>query len=241
MKCRIVDTTLRDGEQMPGIAFNQEEKIRIARYLDSLDIYQIEAGTPAMGGEEKESIRSIAKLGLKSKIAAWNRVNIEDIKHSMDCYVDIIHVSVPTSEIQINRKISKDRRWVLHNIEKCIDYVLNQKFDISVGFEDASRADQTFIGELTKLCRAMGVSQIRYADTLGIMTPAKTYETIKRILDENDIDLEFHGHNDFGMAQANTLAAISAGAKYVDCTLGGIGERTGNCDYDKLIINMDLL
>jgi homocitrate synthase NifV len=241
MDFKVVDTTLRDGEQMPGVAFNIEQKLKIAKYIDSIGIYQIEAGIPAMRGDEKKSVIKIAELGLTSKISAWNRLNIEDIKESIECGVDIIHVSVPTSQIQIKGKLRKDERWVLNNLEKCIYYVKERGGNISIGFEDASRAEEPFLYKLFNMCSSMGVKQVRYADTVGILTPLKAYNTIKKIVKYNEIDIEFHAHNDFGMAEANTLAAIAAGAKYVDCTLEGIGERAGNCDYNKLILNMDLV
>ncbi|MDT8717429.1 homocitrate synthase [Clostridium sp. 19966] len=241
MSYKIVDTTLRDGEQRPGLSFNMNQKLNLAKYIDSLGVYQIEAGVPAMKGEEKESVWQICQLGLNCKVSAWNRLSVGDIKESMECGVDIIHISAPASRIQISKKLKRDENWVLDKLKECIFYCLERNFQVSIGLEDASRAEENFLISLCDLANSMKVRQIRYADTVGILTPKKTYEIIKGLTEGTNIDLEFHGHNDFGMAEANTLASIAAGAKYVDCTLNGIGERSGNCDYNKLILNMDLV
>jgi homocitrate synthase NifV len=235
MLCKIVDTTLRDGEQRGGNGLSFKEKVEMAVKIDKLSIHQIEAGTPAMGGEEKRSIIKIVESNLRSKISAWNRLSIEDIKHSIDCGVDIIHFAVPSSELQINTKLKKDVPWVISNLQKCIYYVRENGFEASVGLEDASRGDESFILDLIEICKNEGVSRIRYADTVGILTPKKTFDTIKLIKRYCNIELEFHAHNDFGMAVANSIAAAKAGVEYVDCTLNGVGERAGNCDYFQFI------
>lgn len=241
MEYKIVDTTLRDGEQKSGIAFNVKEKIEIARKLDALGIYQIEAGTPAMGGKEKESIKQIMKLGLKSKISAWNRLKLSDIEHSMDCGVHIVHLCVPSSDMHLNKKLNKDRNWAVENLRKCICFAKSSGFQVTAGFEDASRADFDFLLKLIHICIEENVSRVRFADTLGILTPGKTYEAISYLTESTHIDMEIHAHNDFGMAVANSAAAVKAGAKYVNCTLNGIGERAGNCDYYKFEKLKDLL
>lgn len=228
---KVVDTTLRDGEQMAGIELGMKDKLEIAKLIDMANIYQIEAGIPAMGGDEKKAIEKMMDLGLKSKISTWNRMNINDIKHSMDCGVDIIHISVPVSEIQIKSKIGKDKNWIFDNIKESIYYAKEKDFQVIVGFEDASRAELDFMIQLCKIIRAEGVDRVRYADTIGILYPERAFEEIKKIKEEVDISIGIHVHNDFGMAIANSIAAIKGGAEYVDCTFGGIGERTGNCDY----------
>jgi len=232
---RIVDTTLRDGEQKAGIALKPEEKIQIAQMLDKLGIFQIEAGTPAMGGDEKKSIVQIACLDLKSKISVWNRMSISDIQHSIDCRPDIIHISVPSSDIQIKSKLGKDRNWIIENLKRCIYYAKVRGFEITIGLEDASRADFRFLMQLIGTAFLEGVDRIRYADTVGILYMGKIYEEITEIRLQLDIDIEFHGHNDLGMAVANSISAAKAGACYVDCTMGGIGERAGNCNFIQFI------
>ncbi len=235
MNIHIVDTTLRDGEQKAGIALGINEKVQIAKILDSMGIYQIEAGIPAMGKEEKQSIRKIAGLGLKSRISTWNRLNIDDIKQSLDCGADIIHISVPSSDIQINQKLKKDRDWVLYNIKKCLGYVRNKNHQITIGLEDASRADIKFLLQIIAAVSEAGVNRVRYADTVGILSRKRIYEEIRNIRNEIRMDIEIHTHNDMGMAVANSLSAAKGGAEFVDCTIGGIGERAGNCDFLQFI------
>lgn len=231
MNVKIVDTTLRDGEQKPGLALSMQDKIEIAKSIDKMGVYQIEAGIAAMGGEEKESLEKIVSLELKSKVSSWNRMNIKDIQHSIDCRVDIIHISVPTSDIQINSKLCKDKKWVVLNMEKSITFAKEKGFEVTIGFEDASRADIGFLIELSKTAASLEVKRVRYADTVGILYPRKIYNIIKELKQSVPIEIEIHTHNDFGMAIANSVAAVQAGAEFVDCTILGIGERAGNCDY----------
>jgi len=232
---KIVDTTLRDGEQMAGVELGFKDKIEFAKIIDSKNVYQIEAGTPAMGGDEKRSIEKLMELGLKSKISAWNRMNINDINHSIDCRVDIVHISVPVSDIQIKWKLGMDKNWVINEMKRSVYYAKEKGYEVIVGLEDASRTSTEFLIDVIKEVKALDVTRIRYADTVGILYPGKTFKLISQIKQETDISIEFHAHNDFGMAVANSASAIRAGAEFVDTTFGGIGERAGNCDYLKFI------
>ena len=233
--CKIVDTTLRDGEQMAGLELGFNDKIEFSKIIDKTEVYQIEAGTPAMGGDEKKSIEKLMTLGLKSKVSAWNRMNINDIDHSIDCRVDIIHIAVPVSDIQLKWKLGKDRNWVINEMKRSVYYAKEKGFDVVVGLEDASRTPMDFLIQVCKEVKALGVERIRYADTVGILYPEKTFNLLSKIKYSIDISIEFHGHNDFGMAVANSVAAVMAGAEFVDSTFGGIGERAGNCNYVKLM------
>jgi Isopropylmalate/homocitrate/citramalate synthases len=239
MKVKIVDTTLRDGEQKPGIAFGINDKIQIAKDIDEMGVYQIEAGVPAMGGamggQEKKSVEKIVSLGLKSKVSSWNRMNEKDIQNSIDCGVDIIHISIPTSDIQLSSKLGKDKNWIIYNMKKNITFAKEKGFEVTIGFEDASRAEESFLIELCKMALSLDVKRVRYADTVGILYPRKIYNNIKNIKESVPVEIEFHGHNDFGMAIANSITAVQATAEYVDCTVSGIGERAGNCDYFKFL------
>ncbi len=232
---KIVDTTLRDGEQKAGIALSIDEKIQIARILNEVGIYQIEAGIPAMEGDEKKSIQEIVKLNLKSKISTWNRININDIRHSFECEPDIIHISVPTSDIQIKYKLGKDKMWVIDNLKRCISFAFERGYEVTVGLEDASRADFRFLLRIIAIAFLEGVKRVRYADTVGILYRQKIFKDITDIKSQINMDIEIHAHNDLGMAVANSISAVKAGAVFVDCTIGGIGERAGNCDYVEFI------
>lgn len=236
-KKHIVDTTLRDGEQSPGINFTIKEKIAIAKTLDSLGISRIEAGVPAMGKEECHAFEKIKLSCKKSEIVAWNRLNLNDIQASLDCGADIIHVCVPASSLMIKEKLQKSNEAILEMIEACAERIhrFNKRF--SIGLEDASRADWTFVEQIIKKASALKASTLRFADTVGILTPRTCNQTINQI--NTEIDLEIHMHNDLGMAVANSVSGTISGAKYIDCTLFGIGERAGNCNLEHFLEVLD--
>ena len=231
----IVDTTLRDGEQSPGYAMDKSQKVFIASLLDKANIYQIEAGIPAMGIYEKETICEIIEKTQNSRISTWNRLNISDIKHSCECNPDIIHISVPVSYVQIYTKLKKNKAWITKNLTSCVEYAKSKNFQVTVGFEDASRADTTFMISLAMMLKEIGVDRIRFADTVGILSPSRTFNTIKEIIDYTHIEVEIHAHNDLGMAIANSVAAAKAGANFIDTTILGIGERVGNCNFKEFV------
>ena len=230
----IVDTTLRDGEQSPGIAFTLKEKVAIARALDQLGVSRIEAGTPAMGKEECQAFEKIRLACRYARIIAWNRMNLDDIKSSISCGADIIHVCVPASDLLIREKLRKNRAEVLEQLTACADFVHSANKELTIGLEDASRADRDFIVRLTQRAIKLGASTLRISDTVGIMSPSAIKACINQI--PAGIDLEIHAHNDLGMAVANSIQGLRSGAKYADATLFGIGERAGNCNLEHLLI-----
>lgn len=235
-KLYLVDTTLRDGEQSPGYAFTKEQKVKVASLLDEIGIYQIEAGIPAMGAYEKDTLCEIMAGRKNAVVSTWNRMKLPDIQHSLDCRPDIIHISAPVSYVQIYSKLKKNKIWLQRELKKCVSFAKDKGFEVTVGFEDASRADTTFMIGLAAALRDIGVRRIRLADTVGVMTPSRTYETVSEIIKYTGIDVEIHTHNDLGMAAANALEAAKAGAKYIDTTFHGIGERAGNCDLGNFIL-----
>ncbi len=232
----IIDTTLRDGEQSPGFAFNSQLKLKLAMLLDQAGIYQIEAGIPAMGKYEKDSICSIIENKCNARISTWNRMSKQDIQNSFDCQPDIIHISAPVSYVHIYSKLKKNKLWLQNNLQECVAYAKEKGYEVTVGFEDASRADITFIIGLSAMLKEMGVLSIRFADTVGILTPSRTYQAINEIISNTGITVGIHAHNDLGMAVANSFEAAKAGAKFIDTTLFGIGERAGNCDLNQFIL-----
>lgn len=232
----ICDTTLRDGEQAAGVVFANIEKIRIARMLDEIGVPQIEAGIPAMGGDEKKAIREIARLGLKASILGWNRANKEDIDHSLDCDVDSVAISLSSSDIHIEHKLMKSRQWVLEKITESIEHAKSHGLYISCNAEDASRADRDFLIQFAQTAKDAGADRVRFCDTLGIMEPLKTYKVIKDLIDHVHLPVEMHTHNDFGMATANAVAGIQAGATFLSTTVLGLGERTGNAPLEELVM-----
>ncbi len=237
----IIDTTLRDGEQSPGVAFLKKEKIEIANALNEAGVDYIEVGIPVMGKEEKESIREIISMNLSSKILTWNRMNKYDIDESLSCGSKHVHIAVPSSDIHIFKKIKKDRQWVISKLDAIVSYAIKKGCIVSVGAEDASRADEEFLIKLYKTAVNAGAIRLRYADTLGILTPNKTFNAIERIVNEINVDLDFHAHNDFGLATANTLSAFEAGAKYFSCSISNLGERAGNTALEEIISTLKIL
>jgi homocitrate synthase NifV len=231
----IVDTTMRDGEQTPGIAMSKKQKLQIAQILDTAGIYQIEAGIPAVGSGEMDTIRAIMERRRNAKISVWSRLVLDDVKKSVDCGPDIIHISVPVSYVLIYSKLHKNKTWISKNLEVCAGYAQSQGFEVTIGFEDASRADITFMASLARQLKGMGVARIRYADTVGVLSPSRTYQAVREIADYSGIEVELHAHNDLGMAVANTILGAKAGANYLDTTILGLGERVGNCDLHKLV------
>jgi len=241
VKKYLIDTTLRDGEQSPGFAFNIDEKVMLAMLMERAGIYQIEAGIPAMGKYEKDTICKIIGNRRGVRISTWNRMKKEDIEHSFDCCPDIIHISAPVSYVQIYSKLKKNKVWLQKNLQECVSMALDKGYTVTVGLEDASRADITFIISLANTLKEMGVASIRFADTVGVLTPSRAYQSISEIISNTGISIGIHAHNDFGMAVANSLEAAKAGAEFIDTTLFGIGERAGNCDMNKFITSADKL
>jgi len=236
---RIVDTTLRDGEQAPGVVFSKENKICIAVLLDQVGVFEIEAGTPAMGTFECEALEEILALNLNCRVSTWNRALIGDIQTSLDCGSRRIHISLPVSDIQIQYKLQKDRSWVLNKLQETVSFARDAGAFVSVGAEDASRADFNFLIKFACLARELGVERLRYADTVGTLNPFTSYNNVQRLMSESGINIEFHAHNDFGMATANTLAGVEAGAQFVSTTVSGLGERAGNCSLEAIVSVLD--
>ncbi|MCL0063156.1 homocitrate synthase [Peptococcaceae bacterium] len=235
-KIYVVDTTLRDGEQTAGVVFANREKIRIAKFLDELGVDQIEAGIPVMGGYEKEAIKEICSLGLKASIMGWNRPIIKDIEASLECGVDAVAISISTSDIHIKHKLKKSREWVIENMVKAVEFAKKHGLYVSANAEDASRSDMDFLIEYAKAVKEAGADRLRYCDTVGILEPFTTYENIKKLREAVDIEIEMHTHDDFGMATANALAGIKAGANYVGVTVLGLGERAGNAPLEEVVM-----
>ncbi len=232
---KIVDSTLRDGLQQPGVHLTYEQKLKIAMLLDKMRIYEIEMGFYDWNCEETDIYDTLMGEKKYSKVSLWSRLNKFDVEETCQRHPDIIHISIPVSEVQIATKLHTDKATLEKRLLECIAIANEYQVDITLGLEDASRAQLDYLIEIAQLAKDNRVKTIRLADTLGIYTPdqaKKVVETIKNIV---DIPLEIHEHNDFGMAIANSVAMLHAGADYIDCTLSGIGERTGNCNLKEFV------
>lgn len=232
----INDTTLRDGEQAAGVAFNLEEKVAIAKFLDAIGIHELEVGIPAMGEEEKYAIMAISDLGLQAKLLTWNRAVMSDIKASIACGLKRVHIAIPVSGIQIAAKFHGQCQVSLQKLKDCINFALDNGLWVAVGGEDSSRADESFLLDVALSAQEWGASRFRFCDTVGVLDPFTTLTKVKRLVSALSIPLEIHTHNDFGLATANALAGIKGGASSVNTTVNGLGERAGNAALEEVVM-----
>ena len=213
----INDTTLRDGEQTPGVAFTETEKAEIAAALDAAAVDEIEAGTPAMGDAEVAAIAAAVAAAPNSRVAAWCRMTEADVTAALRAGVRYANLSVSVSDRQVAAKYPGGRTEVLDRIARVVPLALDQGLTVSVGCEDASRADEDFLQVVIDAIARAGGYRVRFADTLGVLDPFDTEAIFRRLRARTDLDLEFHGHDDLGLATANTLAALRGGANSCQC------------------------
>jgi homocitrate synthase NifV len=236
MSVWYIDSTLRDGEQAPGVSFSPLEKINIAALLDELNIDEAEIGTPAMGKKEIEVMKDITSAGFSYRTTSWCRALESDIHAAILAGTDAINISFPVSEYHL-KAMNKSENWVYSRIPRLLSLANDSFSFVAIGLQDASRADYGFLKNIISLALDFDVKRIRIADTVGCLNPFSTRHLFTDlILDFPKTNFEFHGHNDLGMATANSLSAFLSGAKSISTTINGLGERAGNASLDEVVM-----
>jgi 2-isopropylmalate synthase len=235
----VFDTTLRDGEQTPGVSFSTAQKHSIAAQLSDLGVHTIEAGFPASSAGERDSVRAIAAMNLDAEICGLARALKSDVDACLDCDVDLVHVFIPTSDIQRVNTIKKTREQVLASTAAIIEYVREHHDQCMFSPMDATRTEPAYLLEVCKAAAAAGATIINLPDTVGVASPTSMAAMVRGIASEVDAIIDVHCHNDFGLAVANTTLAVEAGARQVQVTVNGIGERAGNADLAQTVMVLE--
>ncbi len=237
-KIYIFDTTLRDGEQTPGVALTVDEKIQIATKLNNLGVDKIEVGFPASSKGEIESAKQIKSLGLKSTLVGLSRSLRKDVDAVLNSDLEYIHTFIGTSPLHRDYKLKMSKEKIIETAVDAIEYAKDHGLTVEFSAEDATRTERDFLFEVFNEAVSAGADFLDVPDTVGILTPIMTREIITDIKDNFSIPISVHFHNDFGLATANTLTAIECGANQAHVTVNGLGERTGNCSLEELVMSL---
>ena len=240
MKIEVLDTTLRDGEQTPGISLNTTKKLRIATKLDEIGVNSIEAGSAITSEGEREAIKAITSQGLKAEIVSFSRTLIKDVDYCLECDVDAVNIVVPTSDLHLQYKLKKSQEEMLEDAVKVTEYAKAHGVTVELAAEDSTRTDIEYLRKIFRATIDAGADRICPCDTLGILTPLKSFNFYKKFTDLG-VPVSAHCHNDFGLAVANTLSAIDGGATRFHGTVNGLGERAGNAALEEVVVSLDTL
>ena len=238
---RIFDTTLRDGEQTPGVSLTVEDKIEIAHQLNNLGVDVIEAGSPMSSDGEMKVVKAIANEGLKSEICALARATKGDIDKAIDCDVDLIHMFIPTSPVQMKYAVNLSSDQVLSATINMIEYIKKHGLKCEFSPMDATRSEMPFLKQICQAAEKSGADMINIPDTVGIMIPKNMSKFIQEIRSAVKVPISVHCHDDFGMAVANSLAAVETGATQIHCTINGLGERAGNASLEEIVMALHMI
>jgi methanogen homocitrate synthase len=233
-KITIYDSTLRDGEQMPGVHFTPEQKISIATKLDEIGVQQIEAGFPAVSDEERRTVKQVARLSIDADVICLARTLSSDIDAAADCDVDMVLLFIATSDIHLNYKLRMTREEVLERVVNSLDYAHALGLKASLSTEDSTRSDINFMLKVYEASEKSHAARLGITDTLGCAGPPAISYLVRKIREHTKTPISAHLHNDFGLAVANSIAALSSGAEAITTTVGGLGERAGNVPLEQL-------
>ena len=234
----IFDTTLRDGEQTPGVALTVDEKIQIARKLNNLGVDKIEVGFPASSKGETESAKRITSMGLDSTLVGLARSVPADIDAVLDADLEYIHTFIGTSPLHRDYKLKMSKEEIIEKAVNSVEYAKDHGLTVEFSAEDATRTERDFLIEIFNEVVGAGADFLDVPDTVGVLTPILTHELITDIKGNFKTPISVHFHNDFGLATANTLTAIECGANQAHVTVNGLGERTGNCSLEELVMTL---
>lgn len=241
---RLVDTTCRDGEQMPGISFKVEEKLEIARMLRDMGVEQLETFA-TYNESDRRCARLLARECDGISIMGWNRLVKKDVEDSIAHDVDAVSVSTDTSDLALKHKLRKSREQQLCELAECVEYAKSHGVYVCFNAGDATRTDVDYLVEFAKTGLDAGGDRFRICDTIGILTPSASSALVGELMSKVPIDLEFHAHNDFGLAIANALSAAEAASRFkgrsiwVSTTINGLGERAGNVPLEVFVMNLN--
>lgn len=242
----IFDTTLRDGEQAPGCSMTVDEKLRLAQKLEALGVDMIEAGFPVASTGDFEAVQRVSRAMKSASVAALARCRREDISLAWNAVRDArhprIHAFLATSDIHLACKLKITREDALRQVGECVQYARSLCEDVEFSPEDATRSEVEFLSKVLEVAIAAGATTLNIPDTVGYATPGEFGELIRairsRVKGIENVVISVHCHNDLGLAVANSLAGIEAGARQVECTVNGIGERAGNAALEEVVMSM---
>jgi isopropylmalate/citramalate/homocitrate synthase-like protein len=237
----IFDTTLRDGEQSPGVSLTPQQKVEISRALDTLGIDVLEAGFPITSEGEFEAVKAIANSGLNAEVCGLARTTKEDIDSCLNCDVDRVHTFIATSEIHMQHKLRMTPDQVVAKAIEAVEYCTDHGVKVEFSAEDASRTKIEFLKEISEAVTKAGASTINIPDTVGVAIPSAMVWLVEEVKSVSDAEISVHCHNDLGLAVANSLAAAEAGADQIQVCMNGVGERAGNAALEEVVVALKFM
>lgn len=237
----LEDTTLRDGEQAPGVAFSSDTKTAILDALIRAGVRWVEVGIPAMGGNELDFLSKAVNRQDEARLVVWNRGVRTDVEFSLDLGYRAVHIGLPASKLHLEQSVGKSREWLVQNATSLVKMAKDRGAFVSISAEDIARTEPEFLVEYATAVAEAGADRLRLSDTIGILTPEGYASRVAAVTSAVDIDVQCHAHNDFGLGFANTLSGLNAGARYFHVTVNGVAERAGMTDLAQAAVTLQQL